>query len=136
MNINDIPRSGLYEGYYWLSNANAPCVLRGTVLPEEFYTGPNPFVVEAQLYDAEHRMSYSVHHAGNVTVCSQHAVTDENTESQEVERVSFLASKRMAGVGRLCFIDCWEPEPDSLCLGMEVLKFKKRVFVGFDKDGY
>lgn len=136
MNINDIPRTGLYEGYYWLSNAKVPCVLRGTALPEEFFSGPNPFVVEAQLYDEEHRMSYSVHHAGNVTVCNRYAVVEKNTELQEVKYVSFLASKRMAGVSRLCFIDCWESEPDSLCLGMEVLRFKKRVFVGFDKDGY
>jgi len=28
----------------------------------------------------------------------------------------------------------WEPEPDELCEGMSVMKLKKVVFAGFEKD--
>lgn len=127
--VNDIPRDGKYEGYIWMSNSTRPQVLESAPLPADFSTTGNPFVVEAELWDKDNRLSYSIHHAGNQTVCQCSAVADNDFSSDRVDKTVYV-SHRMDGL-QLCFLEYWEEAASEACLGMPVLEMSKRVFVGF-----
>lgn len=134
--INDIPKDRPFVGYYWMSNAQKPHVLNDETLPEEFY-GQNPFVVEAELYDEENHQSFSVHQAGNVTACTVFSVKPEDiADDNDNVRHVFFYPVRMEGIGKLEFLEYWEPvaDQDDACLGMPSLRMTKRVFVGFSKE--
>lgn len=136
-NINDIPKDTPLVGYYWMSDATEPHVLNHETLPEEFY-GLNPFVVEAELYDEENCQSFSVHHAGNITACTVFKVKPEDISNEKDENIHhvFFYPVRMKDVGKLKFLEYWEPVADQAdaCLGMPSLRMTKRVFVGFIKE--
>lgn len=127
--ITDIPRDGKYEGYIWLSNSTKPQVLESASLPQYFSTTGNPFVVEAELWDKDSHKSYSIHHAGNQTVCQCSAVADNDFSSGNVDKTVYV-SHRMGG-RQLHFLEYWEEAASEACLGMPVLEMSKRVFVGF-----
>lgn len=127
--VNDIPLDKKYEGYIWMSNCTRPQVLEGAPLPQDFSTTGNPFVVEAELWDKDNRLSYSIHHAGNQTVCQRYDVADGDFSSGNVDKTVYV-SHRMDG-HQLCFLEYWEEAASEACLGMPVLEMSKRVFVGF-----
>ncbi len=132
-----VPVGRRYDGYVWMSDATSPIVLEGDALPGCFAEGRNPFVAEALLWDAEERLSYSVRHVGNETLCHRHEVAEADFGGGDVEEVVY-ASRRMGERG-LCFLEYWEPresggssdEMPSCPEGMPALEMTKRVFVGF-----
>lgn len=133
--ITDIPVHNKYDGYLWLSNSKFPIEFSGGQLPESFGKVANPFVVEGELWDSENNRSYSIHQAGNMTVCQSFDVKDSdfgNDNGNVDDRV--YASHRMEHKG-LRFLEYWEPSANDACLDMNTLEMKKRVFVGFkDKE--
>lgn len=130
INITEIPKSGKYDGYVWMSNATEPIVLRKEGLPCEFL-GSNPFVVEALLYDGETNISYSVRQAGNETICVE---ADGQTAANDKNTISYLSSSNSLKGLRLRFCNIWEEREDEACLGMKRLTFIGRAFIGFDID--
>ncbi|MFC2759873.1 TIGR04423 family type III CRISPR-associated protein [Hallella multisaccharivorax] len=135
MTIKDIPAQEKYEGYLWMSDSTEPVVLDREPLPEDKISSPNPFVVEAELYDGANLCSFSVHHAGNEIICNRFQLTlDDRTSGHNEERV--FKSHHFKDHLELHFIDCWEPQSDELCQPegedpMDVLRFTRRIFVGF-----
>lgn len=128
--LTQIPVGRRYDGYVWMSDATSPVVLEGGALPGCFAEGRNPFVAEALLWDAEARLSYSVRHVGNETLCHRHEVAESDFGGGNVEEVVY-ASRRMGG-RRLRFLEYWEPRQSGDCPeGMPALEMTKRVFVGF-----
>lgn len=138
MRINDIPLKGNYEGYYWMSDSRDPKVLHDENLPEEF-VGENPFVVEAELYDKDNHMSYSVHNVGNdraIINCFDVAQDIDQAGKENIDDITY-ESNRMDGL-QLRFLQYWEAEDDKTCptdktekAFMKSLQMTKRVFVGF-----
>lgn len=125
-----IPAARHYDGYVWMSDATSPVVLEGDALPGCFADGVNPFVVEALLWDAEARLSYSVRHVGNETLCHRYVVAEADFGGGNVEEVVY-ALRRRDGRG-LRFLEYWEPRQSDGCPeGMPALEMTKRVFVGF-----
>ncbi len=134
--LAQIPAARRYDGYVWMSGATAPLVLEGDALPGCFDEGRNPFVAEAMLWDSEARLSYSVRHVGNETLCFRYEVADADFANGEVEEVVY-ASHRMDD-RCLCFLEYWEPsrdDDDDFPKGMQPLEMTKRVFVGFKQYG-
>lgn len=116
-----------------MSNSNNPEVLDDEPLPASFGNNVNPFVVEGELWDADGKRSYSIHQAGNMTICQAFDVNDSDFDDDNVDDRVY-ASHRMKQKG-LHFLEYWEPSENDACLGMKVLEIKKRVFVGFkDKE--
>lgn len=128
-----IPAGRRYDGYVWMSDAASPMVLEGDALPGCFAEGRNPFVAEALLWDAEARLSYSVRHVGNETLCQRYEVAEADLGGGEENEVVY-ASHRMGGRG-LRFLEYWEPrqcgDRETCPEGMPTLEMTKRVFVGF-----
>lgn len=132
---NNIER-GIYEGYLWFSDADAPVVLDGEELAVDFdqvltikgrdYDLPSKrvFIAEAQLFDKDNSISYSVKY-----VDGQHLV-----KRYEVDRCKETDLKQYYGNGMkkwLQFLQYWELQHDSFCCGMETWVPKGLVFVGF-----
>ena len=95
MTIKDIPAQEKYEGYLWMSDSTEPVVLDREPLPEDKISSPNPFVVEAELYDGANLCSFSVHHAGNEIICNRFQLTlDDRTSGHNEERVFKTTTSR------------------------------------------
>ncbi|MBR8730655.1 hypothetical protein IX339_000085 [Porphyromonas levii] len=129
--LDEIPHSGHYEGYLWLSDQHSPIVLRGeglgcvtSYLKQEI----NPFIIEGYIYDASSGYSYSLRHLdGELQVW---AFNLAEMKEMEEEEVTYLPH-RITGIKKLRFSRFWVAETDEMCEGMEVLKFKYQVFKGF-----
>lgn len=133
MKIIDIPIDNKYDGFLWMSNSKEPIELDREALPASFGKDCNPFVVEGELWDSDNKRSYSIHQAGNITVCQKFDVNDSDFNDINVDDRVY-ASHRMKHHG-LHFLEYWEPTVSEACLGMKSLEMKKRVFVGFkDKE--
>lgn len=134
--INAIPRDHEYDGYLWMSNAKEPDILEHKPLPDDFLNSVNPFVVEAELWDADEHKSYAIYQAGNQTVCQCYDVKEADFKSPDVDEAIY-ASHRMNGRG-LRFLEYWEEDltadgvkTEGACLDMPSLVMSRRVFVGF-----
>ena len=150
--INDIPVDRKLTGYLWLSNKQTPRVLEDCSIeqsneqskeqpdgtPAVLKDGVNPFIVEAELWDADSHVAYAIHHAGNEVVCQRYEVKAEDLRNPDNNEVVFL-SHRM-GDRELHFLEYWEPKrtigvvdingkPDGK--GMPTLVMTRRVFIGF-----
>lgn len=131
--LAQIPAGRRYDGYVWMSDATAPLVLEGDALPSCLVEGRSPFVVEAQLWDAEAGVSYSVRHVGNETLCHRHEVAASDFADSDVDEIVY-ASHRMGGRG-LRFLEYWElRQCDDCPSGMPTLEMTRRVFIGFKKQ--
>ena len=124
---HNIPEA-TYEGYIWMSDQTEPDVLMGNKMPEFTLTdGENPFVAEAQLWDAAHNISISVRFADG----RYHIATTSVTPSA-ADAVTYLPH-RIKGVRGLKFQRIWTPIDDPLCEGMPALTLQNTVFIGFEK---
>lgn len=122
-----------YVGYVWYSDQTEPLVLDGTELFEPDLTeGNNPFIVEAQLYDASGRKSYSIRFWNGSCHVVSYDVPERVGKQEITEDVVAYNSNRM-GNRRLLFWQQWKEQQDDLCLGMSTLVPKALVFVGFEK---
>ena len=147
IDINEIPMDRSLTGYLWMSNEREPQVLENCSIeqnnkqhganPALLQIGVNPFIVEAELWDAANHVSYAIHHAGNKVVCQRYEVKAEDFSNSD-NTVDFL-SHRMNG-RKLHFREYWEPRRDIDVLDisgkpvgekMPTLVMTRRVFVGF-----
>lgn len=154
--INDIPVDRKLTGYLWLSNKQKPRVLENCSIeqsnklskkesyehddgaPVVLKDGVNPFIVEAELWDDNNHVAYTIHHAGNEVVCQRYEVKAEDFSNPDNTQVVFL-SHRM-GDRKLHFLEYWEPrraidvvDVNGIPSGksMPTLVMTQRVFIGF-----
>ena len=117
------------EGYIWKSDAEKPDIIKKNI-PVNLINGEIPFVIEGQLFDG--KTSYSIKYVDGEYLLEENEVLEKDfTDSNVVLRE--YQSHRMGG-RTLLFLEYWEAEKDELCLGMEVLKPAKVVFVGFKEN--
>jgi len=109
-----------YEGYVQFSH-------RAIDLDRDLFPRDNDiadekgFVYEAHFY--KDNQSIMIRQINDGWIVSQ---TDTTDAAFEVFHGIADLKIRMAQI--------WEPEPDALCEGMSVMKLKKVVFAGFEKD--
>lgn len=146
---NNIER-GNYEGYLWFSDADAPVVLDGEELAVDFdqvltiegkdYDLPSKkvFIVEAQLFDKDNNISYSVKYVDGQHLVKRFEVNplDYNREETDLKQYYGNGMKKW-----LQFLQYWGLQQDSFCCDMETWVPKGLVFVGFinkkeDSNGY
>ena len=134
--VNQIEK-GNYEGYLWYSDKQEPEVLMHTTLEMNLDSMANPFIVEAQLYNKEARISYSIKYVdGKYLAYRYDDVAPEApwaTAEQVIESQTYC-SNRMGNL-ELVFLQSWRTQPDALCEGMQVLQPAEQVFVGFKEEG-
>lgn len=117
------------EGYLWWSNQQEPNVYQEEPIDICLEATQNPFVVEGQLYDKEEKKSYSIKYVDGQYFIKKYEVETEDLTHPDYEIMSYL-SNRMDGRW-LKFLRYWEEVKDDNCMGMNVLKFTKNVFIGF-----
>lgn len=146
--INEIPMNRKLTGYLWMSNEQEPRVLENCSIeqsnkdrkasPAVLESGKNPFIVEAELWDADAHVSYAIHHAGNEIVCQRYEVRGDDIGNPD-NRLTVFISHRMAG-RKLYFLEYWEPKDSIMVAGingkaddevMPSLVMTRRAFVGF-----
>lgn len=130
--VDDIPDSSTgYEGYYWLSDAERPVM----VTPERpldrsvFALPRDPFVVEANLYDATHKISIHIQYLNGA-----YQVTRFDLAGAEYEEQEYLAHDVAYEKYRMA--EGWERVKDtgfSEVLGREVKVWQPvwEAFIGF-----
>lgn len=119
------------QGYLWFSDAETPVVYDNVASKEIILKDTdNPFVVEGQLYDSAAKKSCSIKYVDGRYLVNYFQVSDEDIASPTHEVKAFL-SNRMEG-RMLYFLRYWEASPDEYCLGEDVLKMTKNVFIGFN----
>ena len=133
MNKVDKIKSGNYIGYFWKSDAKEPEFLNGT-FDKDLDPSKNPFIIEAQLYDANAMLSYCIKYVDGEYLIFEHQVESTDFNQLDVEIKDFYAH-RMKEHNRLQFLQYWKEVEDDLCENMKVLQPSELVFVGFnDKE--
>lgn len=130
--LSDINRDATYDGYLWLSDATEPVVLDGEKLDSALLEQENPFVIEAQLYDAAGSRSYAVRYADGRHVVTEFDADDINAAGRVTEKCFVPLRIKHRG---LHFKQLWSPRGDELCEGMPVLEPVAMIFVGFNDGG-
>ena len=109
-----------YEGYVQFSHR--PIDLERDLFPRaNDIADEKGFVYEAHFY--KDNQSIMIRQINDSWIVSQTDTTDA-----EFEFFHGIANLKI----RMAQI--WKPEPDKLCDGMSVMKLKKVVFAGFEKD--
>ena len=130
MELIDINKNNLYQGYIWKSDCNEPIVLSGKKITNELDECQNPFISEAQLFDKQHMKSYAVRY-----VDGKHYVKEfDVTESERKAAVAFEPKRNLKSSGKLYFCQRWDSVKDDLCEGMETLIPSALIFTGFDNN--
>jgi len=109
-----------YEGYVQFSH-RAIDLKRDLFPRDNDIADEKGFVYEAHFY--KDNQSIMIRQINDSWIVSQTDTTD--AEFEVFHGISNLKI-RMAQI--------WKPEPDELCEGMSVMKLKKVVFAGFEKD--
>ncbi len=122
-----------YQGYIWYSNKKEPRVFNNEEFELEIANNENPFIVEGQIYDNENRISISIKYVDGKYIVNKYEVKDEDFKHPNVVRREFLPN-RMDKVEKLCFLEYWKPQEDSLCENMKVLQPAELVFIGFNNE--
>lgn len=125
--ITKIPEAK-YQGYIWYSDSDRPKVLTG----DEEYGGmldpkDNPFIIEGNLWDEANSTSISIRYVDGRYYIHRTTLTGETDHST----IKKYVAHRIDEYKYLRFVQLWEPRPDPMCEGMEVLEPSKLVFIGF-----
>lgn len=133
MKTNHI-ESGNYIGYYWKSDANAPQLLPGVPFDEILDEAANPFIIEAQLFNPETHVSYSIKYVdGRYLIHRWDLTQDFLTQDFEFDDKEYQAHPRL-GSQVMMFRQYWKAVVDPQCLDMKVLQPHALVFVGFKEQ--
>lgn len=124
-NIISIPAASSVQGYYWASDAEAPIVIDGNFDGLQLNESTNPFIVEAQLYFTQQKLSYSIRYVDGHYIVMRHEVPEQ------IEAKEYIS--KWDNSLKLLFAILWEAEHDPLCCDMPVLKASNQLFVGFKK---
>lgn len=133
-------------GYIWMSSTESPEVYEGKKFNIVLDETKNPFVVEAQLYDTEQHLSYSIKYVDGKYLVGKTEIEKDvldalsgeekeyvRSEGCVVEKKLYFANSKDNKELWLVFYRFWVAEDDDQCLGMPAMKLKKNVFVGFKK---
>ncbi len=135
MRLEDIAQipSGNYIGYYWASDSRQPVEINHIKPLQQFESDnrPNPFILEAQLYDPGQQLSISIRHNG----ANYHIHSIELAALQEENKSYYtcIADKGFSHQ-RIKYCDIWLAEPDENCCDMKVLVKKATAFCGFTDE--
>lgn len=132
---------GAYQGYWWMSDASEPKVVREAsmsgreieALLED--AGANPFVVEGNFFSPASGVSVGIRQTDGRYVVSVFVTEGKGVDAgdgkhEEVTLKRYHAN-RMPGL-RLLFLQYWREVADPLCEGMPVLVPGEMAFVGFE----
>lgn len=130
--MNEITTAN-YIGYLWKSDQEKPDVYHGDkAISVSLTDGENPFIIEGNLWDADHLTSISIKFVDGKYIVNTCTLTEEDMKNSDtITRRTFIAH-RIEGEHHLKFMQFWKEEPDSLCEGMTTLIPDKLVFVGFE----
>ncbi len=136
--INKIP-SGIYDGYYWLSDENEPVVFEKSALPSvlsDLDALCNPFIIEGRLFNTSSGDSLSINYVDGAYVVKKYKVSGEDIKIAKAKKSDSIVLKRyvanrMPGK-KLTFLQYWKEVKDSLCAGMPVLQPADMIFIGFE----
>lgn len=118
---------GHYDGYIWMSDESSPVVLLDAVPQITLDPQFNPFVIEAQLYNKEQGISYSIRYVDGDYIVNRYDLEDAG----DYEEKSYIPA-RMPDVSALKFRQYWEISNDDKNYGWETLIPERLVFVGFE----
>lgn len=121
---------GHYEGYVWRSDESTPQVFLGEEYELSLDVAENPFVAEAQLFDRERGVSYSVRFVDGEYRVQRYELKEED-HAEELEYIPAPAILKAADIQSLKYLQYWREEADALCENMNVLQPAELVFVGF-----
>lgn len=126
--IKDINFEAKYQGYIWMSDNTQSEQYYNEKIDKTLFESKNPFVIEAQLYDEDNKLSYSMKTVDGELHIYKY---DVKFKPKDVKELSFIPN-RMDKVSKLKFLQYWTPQPDEFCEKMEVLQPSAFVFVGFE----
>lgn len=131
MNLSDIDKKTKYQGYIWMSDSNQPIVLKNEVISIDLEECKNPFVIEAELFDADKSISYSVRYVDGEQMVRKFEIDETKLFGEPIQK---YVSHRIGDGIILKFFRNWKKEldPDKLCEGMETLVPSDFVFIGFE----
>lgn len=133
--ITEIPVAN-YQGYIWRSDSDSPEVLTGDKAYGGFTPDPseNPFIIEGNLWDEANSTSISIRYVdGKYNIHRTTLTPEERDGDTDHSTIKKYVAHRI-GYKYLRFVQLWEPRPDPMCEGMEVLEPSKLVFIGFTND--
>lgn len=130
--INDIDLKAVYDGYIWMSDEQKPKVLNKEPIPEGLINKKNPFIIEAELFDEDNGVSYSVRNIDGKPAVSKYEMAYEKMVGT-LSKMEFV-THRIKNHSRLIFHQLWKKESDELCEGMETLVPAERFFIGFENN--
>lgn len=134
MRIDKIAKR-IYSGYIWMSDEDAPCRIDNEAYENALETGTVPFIIEAQLYDEEQKVSISVKYVDGQYIANEYSDVDAAcANDKDVKLRTFIGNSRL-GEYKLQFLQYWQEEEDveNLRCGMKELRPGKLVFIGFEK---
>jgi CRISPR type III-associated protein (TIGR04423 family) len=120
--------SNKFEGYYWLSNADAPEDFSD---PEQLLSALQqsvPFVIEAKLFSEKDQQSISIKNVDGEAIVTQ---IDLKQIKGDAYHVQDLAFKSIKGFRDIKVRQVWRSAPDELVEGMDVMRPLITVFAGF-----
>jgi CRISPR type III-associated protein (TIGR04423 family) len=130
ISTDEIPTDVLFEGYYWYSNASKPVILNGESLDSLSIFNDLPFVVEANFYSKQEKMSIQVK---NIDGTYHIAKIDLNLPNDFVKEENFYIPHdiKITGMQKYKMVEAWEEVEDDLMEGMKVLVPSWTAFSGF-----
>lgn len=129
-----------YQGYVWMSDRSSPETLIGDVFFEyDLTTDKNPFIIEAQLYEPEGKVSYSIKYVDEQYIAFKWEGVDKNMGDGENYVLVTYIGNRLQTDKKLNFLQHWVETNDPACggdlcdenSGMKVRQPKELIFVGF-----
>ena len=115
--------TGHYQGYIWLSDKEKPEIVDGVLSACIINSKSNPFIIEAQLYERNMGMSYSVRFTDGMFVFDSAQVVDYSDE--HIFQASWDKGRKLK------FVCEWKPKEDPLCENLPVYTPAGFYFVGF-----
>ncbi len=132
ISIDEIPDES-FEGYYWLSDASHPEEVKdGKALKDILLEIKDalPFIVEANLYNADEQKGISIRHVNGEYFISLIDLSSLDASQYSIVEKSF---KSILGPGDFKMLEIWKTENDPLMEDVSVNKPYLSVFAGFEK---
>lgn len=120
-----------YEGWFWLSDAQKPVMLRGGSFDNDLLKeGRLPFVVEAQLYDRENNISISI----SAPEAQPIVTLTDLTELKEEDMIRREYIPHRLPLEGICIsaIEIWLPQSSPQTNNMPARQPVALVFTGFE----
>lgn len=125
--VHEIPGDILFEGYYWYSNAKIPEVIPQEPIKKGWFK-EMPFIIEANFYSREKKLSIQVRHVDGKYHVAR--IDLDHADASLLDGPVTYLGHDLKGLDYQV-VEAWEPKPDPLCDGMEVLQPSWTAFVGF-----